>query len=193
VRRIHARHPRSLTYVYAHEVDAAAHAKGVGSDAWTAALEDVDAALAGFVGTLGARAGLLVTGDHGGLDVPFDDHVILDPALLEGVRHISGEPRCLALHLETGADAAEVFARWRTAEGRRAWIATREEAIDAGLFGAVDPDVVPRIGDILVAARARIAYYPDDRDPGRSMVGQHGSLTREERDIPLLRFGAFGR
>jgi hypothetical protein len=192
VRRIHVQHPRSLSYVYAHEVDAAAHAKGVGSAAWTAALEDVDAAVAAFTDGLGARAGLLVTGDHGGLDIAVDDHVILDPALLEGVRHVSGEPRCLALHLEPDADAGAVLARWQAAEGKRAWIATRDEAVAAGFFGAVEPDVLPRIGDILVAARARIAYYPDARDPGRTMVGQHGSLTAEERDIPLLRFGAFG-
>jgi len=193
VRGIHAQHARSLTYVYAHEVDAAAHAKGVGSDRWTAALEEVDAAVAAFAGTLGPRAGLLVTGDHGGLDIPFDDHVIVDPALLDGVRHVSGEPRCLALHLEPGADAGEVLARWQAAEGRRAWIATRDEAVAAGFFGDVDRDVLPRIGDVLVAARARIAYYLDEDDPGRAMVGQHGSLTPEERDVPLLRFGAFGR
>lgn len=192
VRRLQAEHPRTLSYVYAPEVDIAAHAKGVGSDAWVAALEEVDAAVGAFTSTLGSRTGLLVTGDHGGLDIPVDDQVIVDPALLDGVRHVSGEPRCLALHLEPGADVDAVLARWRGAEGRRAWIATREEAIEAGLFGAVDPDVVSRIGDILVAARARVAYYVDPRDPGRSMVGQHGSLTPEERDLPLLRFGAFG-
>ncbi len=193
VRRVHARQPRSLSYVYAHEVDAAAHARGVGSDAWVAALEEVDAAVAAFVGGLGPRAGLLVTGDHGGLDIPFDDHVIVDPALLAGVRHVSGEPRCLALHLEPDAEAGAVLARWQEAEGRRAWIATREEAVAAGFFGKVAPEVLPRLGDVLVAARARVAYYLDERDPGRTMVGQHGSLTPEERDIPLLRFGAFGR
>ena len=192
VRRIHVQHPRSLTYVYVHEVDAAAHAKGVGSPAWTAALEEVDAEVGSFTATLGARTGLLLTGDHGGLDIPVDDHVIVDGALLAGVRHVSGEPRCLALHLERDADAPEVAARWQAAEGRRAWVATGAEAIAAGFFGEVDPDVLPRIGDVLVAARARVAYYLDERDPGRSMVGQHGSLTPDERDIPLLRYGAFG-
>lgn len=193
VRRIHGRHSRSLAYVYAPEVDVAAHAKGVGSTPWTSALEEVDAAVAAFVGSLGPRGGLLVTGDHGGLDIPADDHVLVDPVLLEGVRHVSGEPRCLALHLEADADPAAVLARWRAAEGRRAWVASRDEAVAAGFFGEVDPEVLPRIGDVLVAARARIAYYVDADDSGRSMVGQHGSLTPEERDIPLLHFGAFGK
>lgn len=192
VRGIHAAHDRSLSYVYAPELDVVAHAKGIASDAWSAALEDVDAAVGAFAATLGPTAGLLVTGDHGGLDIPRDDHIIVGADLREGVRHVSGEPRCLALHLEPGADFVAVLARWQAAEGGRAWIATRDEAIAAGFYGEVDPDVMPRIGDILVAARKRVAYYLDANDRGRSMIGQHGSLTPEETHIPLLRFGAFG-
>ncbi|MEO5533733.1 MAG: alkaline phosphatase family protein [Pseudolysinimonas sp.] len=193
VRRVHATNDRSLSYVYAPELDVAAHAAGIASDAWTTALEEVDSAVGAFASALGPRAGMLVTGDHGGLDILRDDHVIIPPELLDSVRHVSGEPRCLALHLESGADAAAVLARWQTAEGGRAWIATRDEAIDAGFFGEVDDDVRPRIGDILVVARKRIAYYLDENDRGRSMVGQHGALTLDEVAIPLLRFGAFGR
>ena len=193
VSRIHAAADRSLTYVYAPEVDVAAHATGIASTAWTTALEDVDAAVGDFARGLGRDAGLLVTGDHGGLDIAADDHVILDPALLEDVRHVSGEPRCLALHVEPGASVAAVRDRWQVAEGSRAWISTRDEAIAAGFFGDVDPDVLPRIGDVIVAARKRVAYYLDENDRGRGMVGQHGSLTPDEMNIPLLRFGAFGR
>lgn len=191
VRRIHDSQERSLTYVYAPELDVVAHAKGIASDAWVAALEEVDAAVGTFAASLGSRTGLLVTGDHGGLDIPRDDHVILEPGLREGVRHVSGEPRCLALHLEPEADAAAVLARWEAAEGGRAWIATRDEILSAGFFGEVDPDVTARIGDIVVAARKRIAYYLDESDRGRAMIGQHGSLTPEEAHVPLLRFGAF--
>ena len=192
VRRIHDTHDRSLTYVYAPELDVAAHATGIASDAWSSALEELDAAAGAFAAGLDSTTGLLVTGDHGGLDIPRDDHVIVDAALLVGVRHVSGEPRCLALHLEPDADPAEVVARWRAAEGGRAWIATRDEVVSAGFFGDVDLEVMPRLGDIVVAARKRIAYYVDDRDRGRMMIGQHGSLTPEEADVPLLRFGAFG-
>ena len=191
VARIHTRHERSISYVYAPEVDMAAHASGIASAAWLSALEEVDAAVGTFVARLGPRAGLLVTADHGGLDIPIDDQVIVDPALLDGVRHVSGEPRCLALHLEPGGDPVAVRDRWQAAEGRRAWVATRDEAVAGGHFGAVDADVLPRIGDVLVAARGRVAYYLDPLDRGRSMVGQHGSLTAEEVAVPLLRFGAF--
>lgn len=193
LRGIHAENERSLSYVYAPELDVAAHAHGMASNAWLAALEDLDAAVGSYVTSLGAQTGLLVTGDHGGLDVPRESQVIVDPALLDGVRHVSGEPRCLALHLEPDSDAAAVLARWTAAEGRRAWVATRDEAVAAGLFGEVDAEVLPRIGDILVAARQPVAYYLDPVDRGRSMIGQHGSLTPEERETPLLRYGVFAR
>lgn len=191
LRRIHAENDRSIAYLYAHEVDAAAHAHGVGSDAWVAALEEVDSAVGDFAARPGAGVGVLVTGDHGGLDIATEAHVIVDPALLEGVRHVSGEPRCLALHLEPGTDADAVVERWRAAEGTRSWVTARDEAIAAGFFGEVDPEVLPRIGDVLVLARKRIAYYVDPLDRGRAMIGQHGSVTPDETAVPLLRFGAF--
>ncbi len=57
----------------------------------------------------------------------------------------------------------------------------------------MDADLLPRIGDVLIAARAAIAYY-DDRladKKAQRMVGQHGSLTDQERIVPLIRLGAF--
>jgi hypothetical protein len=111
------------------------------------------------------------------------------PALLEGVRQVAGEPRCLHLHVDGDPDA--VAGRWRDTYGPRAWVATRDEAIAADWFGPVDAAVRPRIGDVLVAARRTHAFYVDEDDTARRMIGQHGSLTPEETQIPLLRFGAF--
>jgi hypothetical protein len=144
--------------------------------------------------------GLLVTADHGVVDVPAHRHVFVDasPALLDGVRHVAGEPRCLGLVLEPELDAGErraLLERWREAEGDRAWVLSADEAVAAGLFGAVDAGNRDRIADILVAARAGLAYY-DRRDAdrrGEGMVGQHGSLTDEETRIPLIRSGLFAR
>jgi hypothetical protein len=86
-----------------------------------------------------------------------------------------------------------VAARLRDALGSKAWVATRAEAIAADWFGPVDDAVLPRFGDVLVAARKNHAFYVDPDDTARRMVGQHGSLTPDETAIPLLRFGAFAR
>ena len=189
--------PRALVYLYVPELDVAAHAHGWESDRWLAALEALDAAAGRFAGGLRSDEGLLLTADHGIIDVPATRHVLFDtvPTLVDGVRHIGGDPRCLHLYREPdrGTDADDLATAWREVEGHRSWVFTRAEAVEEGLFGAVDPEVLPRIGDVIVAARKSIAYY-DSREPNqsaRSMVGQHGSLTDEELRVPLIRSGAY--
>lgn len=190
----------ALVYVYVSELDQIAHAHGWESDRWISALEALDAEIAGFEQRMPRGTGLIVTADHGVVDVPAHRHVFVDasPELVDGVRHVAGEPRCLGLVLEPDLDAAgraSLLARWREAEGARAWVLSAEEAIAAGLYGEVEAENRDRIADVLVAARAGVAYY-DRREPdrrGEDMVGQHGSLTDEETRIPLIRAGAFAR
>ena len=188
-----------LLYIYVPELDQAGHSHGWQSPLWTSLLEELDASVAVFSRSLGKREGMLLTADHGVLDVPESSHMFFDTdsELIDGIRHVAGEPRALQLHFEPDASSehrATVLARWRAAEGHRSWIVSREEAIASGWFGpAVDPEVEPRIGDIIVAARKAVAYY-DSRvtsHNGRSMIGQHGSWSQDETNIPLLRFGAF--
>jgi hypothetical protein len=113
------------------------------------------------------------------------------------VLNVGGDPRLLQLYLApdaTESDEQALAEAWRAAEGHRSWIATRSDAIDAGWFGpTVHADVAPRIGNVLVAARGRVAYYDSrpENAKSRSMVGQHGSLTPEEQRVPLVRLGAF--
>ncbi|CAN5539004.1 alkaline phosphatase family protein [soil metagenome] len=183
--------PSALVYVYAPELDSASHAHGLESSNWLSALEELDAAVSEFLPSLGPTHGLLITADHGVIDVPREAQRIVAPELLQGVRHVAGEPRCLQLHLDVGESPDVHAERWRASERNRAWVATRAEAVEAGWFGPVAPEVLPRIGDVLVAARKRIAYYVDPDDTGRKMIGQHGSLSPDELTIPLLRFGAW--
>jgi predicted AlkP superfamily pyrophosphatase or phosphodiesterase len=192
--------PGALVYLYVPELDQAAHSHGWESDRWLSILETLDAELAAFERRMPRRVGLLVTADHGVIDVPAHRHVFVDdhPELLEGVRHVGGEPRFLSLYLEPGlGDVAReaLLEGWRAAEGHRAWVLGRDEAIGAGVYGPVAEAVRDRIGDILIAARAEIAYY-DRREANRqaeAMIGQHGSLTDEETRVPLIRAGAYAR
>ncbi|WP_029145514.1 alkaline phosphatase family protein [Microbacterium luticocti] len=189
-----ARHPGALVYVYTPHLDAVGHKHGWESDEWAAALEDVDAAARTLADALPARAGAVVTADHGMVDVPRHRQVLLPEGspLLEGVRHVAGEPRMLHLYAEPGR-AGRLREVWQAAESHRSWVLGRDEAIAAGLFGPVADGVRDRIGDVLVAARAGIAYYDDrEHDKGpQKMIGQHGSLTEQERVVPLVRLGAF--
>ena len=194
-------HPGALVYLYVPELDQAAHAHGWESARWLGLLEQLDAEVAAFERRMPRRTGLLVTADHGVVDVPAHRHVFVDarPDLLDGIRHVGGEPRFLSLYAEPGLDEAaraQLVEDWRSAEGHRAWVLGRDEAIESGLYGpTVADEVRSRIGDVLIAARSGIAYY-DRREPNRQaelMVGQHGSLTDEETRVPLIRAGAYAR
>ncbi|MFJ6652370.1 alkaline phosphatase family protein [Microbacterium sp. NPDC091313] len=193
---IAASHPGALVYLYAPDLDSAGHRYGWESDEWTAALEGVDTAVRRFSDALAPGTGALLTADHGMIDVAAHRRLLIgaDSPLWDGVRLVGGEPRMLHLYAEPGS-AGDVLAAWSAAESARAWVLSRDEAVGAGLFGRVDREVLERIGDVVVAARAAVAYY-DDREADKKaqrMVGQHGSLTVEERIVPLLPMGAFRR
>ncbi len=188
-----------LIYLYVDELDRAAHEHGWESSEWVRRLEQLDAALGDLLRTLPGGVGVAVTADHGIIDVPVAQHVLLDtvPGLLDGVVEVGGEPRFRALYLaENGAEADpalvdRVRERIAAAEGDRAWVFTRDEAIEAGLFGPVAPSVTARLGDLFVAARKRVAYYlSTDTPAARSLVGQHGSFSEDERGVPLALGGA---
>ncbi len=190
-----AEHPGALVYLYAADLDVAGHRHGWESDQWAAGLERVDAAARALSESLARGVGAVLIADHGMVDVPAHRQVLLSAGddLLDGVHLIGGEPRMLHLYAEPGS-AGAVQSAWQRAEGGRAWVLGRDDAVIAGLFGpSVHPDVRERIGDVVVAARADVAYYDDrvaDKAPQR-MIGQHGSLTPQERIVPLIRLGAF--
>jgi hypothetical protein len=151
----------------------------------------VDALLTRLVEALPPSAALLVTADHGGLNVPEDARVDLDtdPRLGEGVRVVAGEPRVRYLHTEPGA-AADVRAAWAGVLGGRADVYSREQAVAAGMFGPVTPANLPRIGDVVVVCTGDAAVLATAHEPPESarLVGFHGAATPAEMAIPLIVF-----
>ncbi len=134
----------------------------------------------GWPGELPAGTVLVVTADHGMVDVPHTDRVDLAerPELADGVRVLGGEARFAQAYCEAGR-ATVVAARLADALGERAWVRTRDEAIDAGWFGPVDDRVRPRLGDVLIAGIGSFALV-DARTATPHvlrLIGQHGSLT----------------
>jgi hypothetical protein len=183
-----AQEPRTLAYGYVPELDLTGHVRGVDSPAWRAQLQLIDRLVEQMIDGLPADAALLVTADHGMLDVPPETRLDLaaDPDLADGVRLVAGEPRARYVHTTAGA-VDDVLACWQSRLGERAWVATRDEAVAAGLFGDVDPGVAARIGDVVAFARDTWAFIDTEREPGPSrLAAYHGSLTATELAIPLL-------
>lgn len=182
---------RAFCYAYHAELDLLGHVYGPGSAAWCYQLGAVDRLAATLADGLPPDGLLVVTADHGMVAVPEADRVDLDadPRLLAGVRLLGGEARARHVYAEPGA-AADVLAAWREVLGDRAWVLSRAEAVAAGWFGpAVAEHALPRIGDVVAAARGTTALVRLGVEPTVSrLVGQHGSLTPDEQHIPLLTY-----
>ncbi|ABS03036.1 alkaline phosphatase family protein [Kineococcus radiotolerans] len=181
--------PHQLTYLYWGKLDSTGHGEGVDSTAWVAELERVDEALAALARRLPRGTLLVVTADHGMVDVAPSQRVdlALEPELSLGVRHAGGEPRAVQLYTEAGA-APEVAAAWRARFGASAEVVLRSEAVAAGWFGPVEERVAGRIGDVLAVMREPLAVVNSARMRPATLrlVGQHGALSDLERLVPLF-------
>jgi hypothetical protein len=180
---------RSLVYAYHADLDRTGHVRGAASDAWRLELAHVDQLAAQIAERLPRDAALLVTGDHGMVDLRPDERVDLadQPELAAGVRLLAGEARARHVHTRRGA-AADVLAAWRELLGHAMWVHPREEAIAAGWFGPRVLDRVrPRIGDVVAAAFGPVGVLDRKVDPAQArLTGHHGSMTPAEQLVPLI-------
>ena len=179
----------TLVSGYHPDLDHAGHVHGLASHEWRAAATEVDRLLDRLVTGLPPDAALLVTADHGQLDVPVEGRfdIAADPRLSAGVELVAGEARVRYLHVRPGA-ADDVIAAWRAVLGPAAWVVSRAEAVADGWFGPVPEAHLGRIGDVVVGCTGRHVVLSRDTEPPSvaAMVAFHGSATATEMTIPLL-------
>jgi hypothetical protein len=178
----------SLTYMYDGDLDWTGHRYGVASTQWEQQLSMIDAAAEHLRDTLPPGVRVLVVADHGMVDSPPESRVDTDdePTLLDGVVLLGGEARLRHVYCRSGA-VDDVVATWRGVLDGRADVLTREEAVGRGWFGAVDPAVRPRLGDVVVASRGDHSVMSSTAFAYEAtLVGLHGSLTSAEMLIPLI-------
>jgi hypothetical protein len=179
---------QSLVYVYDGDLDSTGHRAGCDSAAWRHQLTMVDRFAEELWDALPAGTTLLVTADHGMVDVDSSDRVDVDdvPALREGVALVGGEARFRHVYAIPGA-TPDVLAAWRAVLGNRATVLSREEAVRSGWFGAVEGRVMDRIGDVVASVGGESAVEIRSVFPVEtSMIGLHGALTTAEMLVPLL-------
>ncbi len=181
----------SFVYAYHPRLDTAGHVYGVASQEWRDELASIDRSVRAFADRLPPGSLLVVTGDHGMVDLSVDQRLdVADhPELRAGVRLLAGEARARYVYTQPGAHA-DVLATWRGTLSDRMWIWTREEAIATGAFGPViGPNAAERIGDIVAAAYAPVGIVEREVDPAQTrLMGHHGSFTAAEQLVPLLLF-----
>jgi hypothetical protein len=182
--------PRALVYLYWGDLDKVGHVHGPSSWEWVDELESIDRQLASLAARVPGGTAIHITADHGMVDVPFGHRVDLaaERELLTGVRHVGGEPRGTQLYLEHPSAVDAVVWRWRERLGDRAWVSTRDELVAGGWFGPVRAEVLARIGEVVAVMLDDGAIVDSERMRPEllRLRGFHGSVTDDERAIPLV-------
>ena len=176
-----------FVYAYYDGVDRVAHDFGLG-DYYDAELQSTDELVAAIAARLPAGAVLVVTADHGQVEVG-DRVLAIDADVLAEVVLLSGEGRFRWLHAGAGrADGLLALAAERF--GHLAWVHSRADLEAAGWFGGrLQPAAAARLGDVALVPFEPIAFL-DPADTGESrLVSRHGSVTSAEMLVPLVALG----
>jgi hypothetical protein len=171
-------------YGYYDGLDKVAHEYGLGAH-YEAELNFVDRVVEYLLSRLPPEAILLVTADHGQVDVG-DGLLPVAPDVLANCSMQSGEGRFRWLHARPGR-VRDVLDAAKAHHGGDAWVLERDEVIACGWLGPRVGDVAAsRLGDVALVAHAPVAFHdPYDTGPFE-LVGRHGSLTPAEMWVPLL-------
>ncbi|MCB0972036.1 MAG: alkaline phosphatase family protein [Acidimicrobiales bacterium] len=173
-----------FVYAYYDGIDKVSHEYGL-ADHYDAELAAVDRLVADVLSILPPGAALVVTADHGQVDV--GDRIVEPHAdVMANVSFQSGEGRFRWLHARPGrADALAEAARAHHSD--TAWVATRDQTVDEGWWGERITDAArSRLGDVALVAHEPVSFLdPADTGP-YELIGRHGSLTSAEMYVPLL-------
>ena len=181
---------QKLVYLYIPELDQLAHAKGWQSQSWLSKLEDVDGEISGIALNLNKNSALLVTADHGVIDVTQANHLYIDQHIeKDELLDVGGDTRALYLYLSDPSETSKQVEKLQLALGESCYVIKPEALIEAGYWSqGMDRDSVP---DILILAKKEFALYHRDFAKKKSleMIGHHGSITQQEMGIPLISIG----
>jgi predicted AlkP superfamily pyrophosphatase or phosphodiesterase len=183
---------RGAPFVYAYYpgVGEVAHSYGLAARYYTLELAAADRLVGAVLEVLPASAALVVTADHGQVDLGEDAWIGLGP-VDDLVAAYAGDARFRYLHARDGA-AADLLAAARDVAGAYAWVFSREQLLDEGWLGG-DPtrSARQRIGDVVLAARDAVGFVDPTFPRETGLRSAHGSVTPVEMEVPLV--GARGR
>jgi hypothetical protein len=184
-----------IAYLYIPELDQIAHAEGVASNRWLSVVEELDSEVKRLTAALGKGDAVVLTADHGVVDVPSHKQIFVDEILPKSdlLADVCGEPRVNFVYLNDASQSARVASELQESLGDLALALTLEEVEQSGWYGPLGERAKQAMPDVFLLATKQVALYHRDYVPAKSlaMIGQHGGLSAAELSIPLLGFGAF--
>lgn len=192
VERIRRADGPTYTYFYVPHLDSAGHEHGMASPQALAALTEIDACLAQLAGALAGRARLVITADHGQVDVPETHRLPLyagDPLLAHLLAPPTGGKRTGLYHVRSGHGDA-FAAAFRERFGEHFALISADQADDLRLFGPEPcvPLARRRLGDFVSIALCDVtlSFLRPGDTPADANVGNHDGMSPAEMRIPLI-------
>jgi hypothetical protein len=180
-----------LTYLYFPELDQLAHRFGVDSTNWLNAIEDIDSELAKFAASLPSNSGVVLTADHGVIDVSADRHIYLDEyECFVDLEQIGGDPRVGFLYFKSGTDIEGTRKTISQAIGSMCDVVTVSEIVEAGWLAKLSIQAASVAPDLVILPKSDRVVYHRGFAKSRSllMIGQHGGMTQAEWEVPMIIF-----
>jgi hypothetical protein len=181
----------TYAHLYLHDVDTLCHHVGTQHESVVPLVLGIDAELTRLHETVGDAARIVVSADHGLIDVPKDQQTLLqqgDPLLELLVVPPSGDARMPIFNVRAGQHDrfAEMF-RQRM-DGRIVLLRTDEaEAMELFGPGELSPIARRRFGDFLgIPIRpATLGYHPPHKPLGELYLAVHAGLSPQEMIVPV--------
>ena len=184
----------SFTYWYLPQYDKHCHEAGVNNEkAWTI-LAEIDGAIARMAKRLEGKAKIIVTADHGQVDVPREDSAIMvegSPILDCLVSLPSGEPSMPVFHVKEGREE-EFSTLFNRDYGDIFALLTVDEVSSLELFGPgeLTDRAKERLGTfIALSDRPSAMLLQRKGDSVFHFAGIHGGMSKEEMIVPLITWG----
>ncbi len=192
IERVREADTPSYTYVYLPEFDALCHQAGAHAEEATALLVEIDAQLARLAEAVGGKATLVVSADHGYLDIPVAERHGLeasDPLNDYLVTPVTGEPRTPLFFVKDGQHEAFIAA-FDERFGDRFALLAMDEVESLGLLGPgpMTPFARKRFGDFMAIALqpATLLHVEAGWDPAKDHASEHAGLTHDETAVPMV-------
>ncbi|MFC3532254.1 alkaline phosphatase family protein [Vogesella facilis] len=182
---------RKFVYAYIPDLDSLMHHKGTRHVRAQLLLQRLDAHCAALAPQLPASCRLLITADHGQLDIPPEKLLFLNdyPELAAMLaRPLSGEPR--VAFCQVRPECRDSFpAAVAATLGHALWVLRAEDVLAAEWFGPPPhhPQLAARLGDYVLLLKDDwgLLQMVDDKERPR-LIGNHGGMSRAEMAIPLI-------
>ncbi|WP_174874220.1 alkaline phosphatase family protein [Vogesella oryzae] len=182
---------RKFVYAYIPDLDSLMHHKGTRHARAQQLLQRLDKHCAALAGQLPASARLLITADHGQLDIPPEKLLFINdyPELAAMLaRPLSGEPRVAFCQVRPECHTAFPAAVAATL-GHALWILKAEDVLAADWFGPgpYHPQLAARLGDFVLLMKDDwgLLQMVDDKERPK-LIGNHGGMSAAEMLVPLI-------